>query len=93
MNIVSWNCWGALNPLFNNFVRDLVHTLSPTVLIITETKVSGTRAKNITVPLPFDRAIQANNIGLTGGLWVLWDSCHRQGFVSVYFLASLSYIR
>ena len=48
MNIVSWNCRGALNPLFNNSVHDLVHTLSPGVLIITETKVSGTRAKNIT---------------------------------------------
>lgn len=35
MNIVSWNCRGALNPTFNNSVRDLVQTLSPTVLIIT----------------------------------------------------------
>jgi len=74
MNIVSWNCRGALNPLFNNSVRDLVHSLSPIVLIITETKVSGTRAKNITDWLPFDGAIHANNIGLTRALWVLWDS-------------------
>ena len=64
---------GALNPLFNNSVRDLVHTLSPAVLIITETKVSGTRAKNTTNRLPFDGAIRANNIGLIGELWVLWD--------------------
>ena len=74
MNIVSWNCQGALNPSFNNSARDLVQNLSPTILIITETKVSGTRAKNITDQLPFDGAIHANNIGLTGGLWVLQDS-------------------
>ena len=48
MNIVSCNCRGALNPSFNNFVRDLVQTWSPAILIITETKVSGTRAKDIT---------------------------------------------
>ena len=71
MNIVSWNCLGALNPSFNNSARDLVQNLSPTILIITETKVNATRAKNITDRLPFDGAIHANNIGLTGGLWVL----------------------
>ena len=39
-----------------------------------ETKVSGDRAKSITDRLPMDGAILVNNIGLSGGLWVLWDS-------------------
>ena len=43
-------------------------------MIIIETKVSGTRAENIIDRLPFDGAIHANNIGLIGGLLLLWDS-------------------
>ena len=39
-----------------------------------ETKVSGNRAKSIADRLPMDGAILVNNIGLSGGLWVLWDS-------------------
>ena len=75
MNIVSWNCRGALNPSFNNnFVLDLVQAHSPAILIVSKTKVSGVRAKDIIDRLPFDGAIHANNIGLTRGLWVLWDS-------------------
>lgn len=74
MDIVCWNCRGALNLFFNNSVQDLVQNFSPTILIISETKVSGARAKAITDRLPFDGAIHANNIGLTGGLWVLWNS-------------------
>ncbi|XP_065632987.1 uncharacterized protein LOC112028379 [Quercus suber] len=60
---------GALNPPFNNSVHDLVQNLSPAIMIITETKVSGTRAKDITDRLPFDGAIHANNIGLTGAIY------------------------
>nr|XP_023916835.1 uncharacterized protein LOC112028379 [Quercus suber] len=60
---------GALNPSFNNSVHDLVQNLSPAIMIITETKVSGTRAKDITDRLPFDGAIHANNIGLTGAIY------------------------
>nr|XP_023880427.1 uncharacterized protein LOC111992798 [Quercus suber] len=43
-------------------------------MIITETKVCGDRAKRIADRLPLDGAIFANPIGLSGGLWVLWDS-------------------
>jgi len=43
-------------------------------MILTETKAYGERAKRIVNKLPFDGAIFANTIGLTGGLWLLWDS-------------------
>ena len=49
-------------------------------MIITMTKTSGLKAKNITDRLQFDRAIHANNIGFTGGLWVLWDSTQVEVF-------------
>lgn len=53
-------------------------------MVITETKVSGLKAKEITDRLHFDGAIHANNFGFTGGLWVLWDSAR----VEVFELAS-----
>ena len=74
MNIVIWNFQGALNPSFQSFLHSLVQTHHPAIMIITMTKTSGLKAKNITDRLQFDRAIHANNIGFTGGLWVLWDS-------------------
>ena len=47
---------------------------STAMLIISETKVGGLRAKDIVERLPFDGAICTNTIGFTGGLWLLWDS-------------------
>ena len=86
MNIVVWNCRGALSPSFQSFFHDMAQIHSLAIMIITETKISGQRAKDILDKLPFDRAIHANNIGFTEGLWVLWDttqvdvslSSHRQ---------------
>lgn len=74
MNILIWNCRGALNPTFINVVNDLVMLHSPAMMIISETKVGGLRAKGITERLPFDGAICTNTIGLFGGFWLLWDS-------------------
>jgi len=41
MNVLIWNCQGALNPSFQNIVNDMVHSHSPAIMIITETKTSG----------------------------------------------------
>ena len=64
----------ALNPTFYNNVIDLARMHNPAILILTKTKASGDRAKRIADRLPFDGAIFANAIGLSGGLWLLWDS-------------------
>ena len=74
MNMLIWNCRGALNPNFHSLVSNLIRKHYPVILVIMETKVSGDRAKSITDRLPMDGAILVNNIGLSGGLWVLWDS-------------------
>ena len=73
MNILIWKP-GALNPTFINVVNDLVLLHSPAMMIISETKVGGLRAKGIAERLPFDGAICTNIIGLSRGLWLLWDS-------------------
>nr|POE76376.1 hypothetical protein CFP56_38007 [Quercus suber] len=74
MNILSWNCRGAINPNFGTVVSEMIRKLHPAILIISETKVSGVRAKGIIDRIPMDGVIVANSIGLSRGLWVLWDS-------------------
>ena len=71
--MLIWNCRGALNPNFHSLVSNLIRKHYLAILVIMETKVSGDRAKSITDRLPMDGAILVNNIGLSGGLWVLWD--------------------
>ena len=71
MNILVWNCWGALSPSFQSIIHDMVQTHHLAIMIITETKVCGNRAKKISDRLPFDGAIHAYNIGFSRGLWVL----------------------
>lgn len=66
MNIIAWNCRGALKPKFQNH--------NPAMLIVMETRVGGDRAKEITNRLPFDEAIHTETIGYAGGLWLLWNS-------------------
>ncbi|KAL0005366.1 hypothetical protein SO802_012927 [Lithocarpus litseifolius] len=74
MNVIVWNCRGALRPNFVSYVMDLVREFDPTILIVTETKVGGSRAKEITDRLPFDGAFHADTVGYAGGIWVLWNS-------------------
>ena len=68
MKIINWNFWGALSPSFQSFVQGMVLNHFPAIMIITETKISIQRAKDISNRLPFDKAIHANNIEFTGGL-------------------------
>ncbi|XP_075659168.1 uncharacterized protein LOC142629059 [Castanea sativa] len=78
MNILLWNCRGALNPLFHVTLKNLIVTHSPSIVIITETRVGGERAKDITDRLPFDGALHADTIGYSGGIWVLWKLEERK---------------
>lgn len=74
MNIVIWNCRGALKPSFQNHVRDLVALHDPIIFVVVETHIGGDRAKEIIERLPFQGAIHNDTIGFAGGLWLLWDS-------------------
>ena len=74
MNIILWNCKGALNPRFHVALKNLIDTHSPSIVIVMETRVGGERAKDIMDRLPFYGAIHADNIGYSGGIWVLWKS-------------------
>uniref|UniRef100_A0A2N9J135 Reverse transcriptase domain-containing protein n=1 Tax=Fagus sylvatica TaxID=28930 RepID=A0A2N9J135_FAGSY len=73
MNIILWNCKGALKLNFRRSFSKLVNCHFITLKIVTETRVGGDRAK-ITDSLPFDGAIHADTIGYAGGIWLLWNT-------------------
>ena len=74
MNILVWNCRGAMKPLFRKTVMDLVDWHNPIIMVITETRLSGARANEIIETLPFDGAMVTDTIGFAGGIWILWRS-------------------
>ena len=74
MNIIMWNCRGALKPSFQKHVGELVRNYNPAMLVVMETCVRGGRAKDITDRLPFDGSVHTDTIGYADGLWLLWDS-------------------
>ena len=74
MNIIVWNCRGALKPNFQRHVSELVRIHNPDILVVMETRVGGDRAKEITDRLPFDGAIIVKTMGFAGGIWLLWNS-------------------
>ncbi|XP_023881794.1 uncharacterized protein LOC111994169 [Quercus suber] len=73
MNILIWNSRGALKPSFQSYIHDLTRRYDPAVLVVMETKLGGRRAKEVTDRLPFGGAIHTDTIGLSGGLWLLWN--------------------
>ena len=68
MNILIWNCRGAMKPQFRKTVMDLVDWHSPILMVITETRLSGARANEIIEALPFDGYAVADTIGFAGGI-------------------------
>ncbi|KAL0014673.1 hypothetical protein SO802_001742 [Lithocarpus litseifolius] len=73
MNLIIWNCRGALKPSLKSHVQDLFIDDDPTILIIMETHIGGDRAKEIFDTLPFQGAIHTDTVGYAGGLWFLWN--------------------
>lgn len=47
MNILMWNCKGALNPDFRRRIFEMVVNHHPLIMVITKTRVWGERAKRI----------------------------------------------
>ena len=74
MNILIWNCRGAMKPLFRKIVMDLVAWHSPIIMVIMETRLSGARAMEIIETLPFDGAEVTNTSRYARGIWLLWSS-------------------
>ena len=72
MNILIWNCKGAMKPSFRSSIRDLTKFHSPGIVVVTETRISGSRAGYILRSLPYDGIHTTDPIGYARGIWLLW---------------------
>ena len=72
MNILMWNCRGALNEDFARRIYEMAVNYSPSIMVLTEMRVGGERAARIIEKLPFDGSFATDIIGYVGGLWLLW---------------------
>lgn len=74
MNLLIWNCRGAMKPNFKKTVMDLMEWHQPSIFTLTETCIDGQCADDIIRRLSFDGAYYTETIGYVGGIWLLWHS-------------------
>ena len=60
-----------MKPQFRKTVMDLVEWHNPILMVITETRMSGSRALEKIETLPFDGAEVSDTIGFARGIWLL----------------------
>lgn len=68
MNIIIWNCRGALKPSFQANFCDLVTNHDLVIFVVMETRLGSQKAKEITDRLPFQGAILIDSVGFASGL-------------------------
>lgn len=73
LNIFSWNVRGAGSREFLRTIKNLVFEHQPDVIILTETRLSGDRAKMIISKIGYDKFYKVDAMGFAGGLWLLWN--------------------
>ena len=83
MNILLWNCRGALNSDFKQRVFEMAINHYPSIMVITEIRVGGDPAAKIIEGLPFDGFYCTETIGYAGGFWRLWKKDEVDVFVFV----------
>ena len=90
MNILLWNCRGALNADFKRRIFEMVINHQLSIVVVTKMRVGGDRAAKIIEGLPFDGSIVSDTIGYGGGLWIL---CKTEDVEIILLLATEQEIR
>ena len=73
MNILTWNYKGPMTPSFCSTIHDLTNFHSLGIVVITENRISGSKAGEVFHSLPFDGVHTTDLIGYAGGIWLLWQ--------------------
>ena len=73
MKIATGNVRGAGNARFHLNVQDLINAYSPDILVILEPKISESHAEHVIGQVGLPRHFRVDPVGLSGGIWVLWD--------------------
>ncbi|KAL8141278.1 hypothetical protein V2J09_007299 [Rumex salicifolius] len=53
-------------------LKDIIRTHDPTILVLVETRLSGTQADKVCKEIGFDGIVRAEAVGFKGGIWFLW---------------------
>ena len=76
VNMVVWNCRGAGKKGFGSFIKDISKLYGFYILVLLETRHSGTRADKVASKLGFDSLFRVDADGFAGGIWIFWDSAY-----------------
>lgn len=63
MNILLWNCRGALNADFVRRIFEMAINHRPSIMVVTETRVGGDRVRKIIEGLSSDGYITTDTVG------------------------------
>lgn len=74
MNLLSWNCRGLGNPRTVRVLGDVVKSLKPTFLFLSETKLQGEEIKELSERYGFVEYYAVDKVGQGGGLEVMWKA-------------------
>lgn len=73
-----------MKPSFRSAICDLTNFHSPGIIVVTETRISGSRVGNILCSLPYDGIHTIDPIGYARGIWLFW----RKDMVDMEVLAA-----
>ena len=74
MIIISWNCRGFENRQTVEVLADLVRSKAPTILFLTETKLTIREMEPIKAELGFQSMLAVSSDGRRGGLATFWKA-------------------
>ena len=74
MKIATWNVRGVGNACFRLNVQDLINAYGSNILVILEPHISGNHAEHLINQVGLPGHFQVDLIGLSSGIWVLWDN-------------------
>ncbi|KAL3509791.1 hypothetical protein ACH5RR_029192 [Cinchona calisaya] len=73
MKIFMWNVRGAASSIVTQHLLEYIYAHKPGVLILTKTKLSSQKARDICGSLPYSSYEFVDAIGFKDGIWILWN--------------------
>ena len=72
-SIMFWNVQGAASKYFRQAFRTLVRSFNPTMNVLLEPCISGSKADAFIKFSGFERSHRVEAAGFAGGIWLLWN--------------------
>jgi len=73
LSLFVWNARGAGSAAFLTSMFDYITQHKPSIVVLLETHISGTRADTVCRKLGFQGCFRVEAQGFSGGIWLLWD--------------------